>query len=608
MTRETNGPTTDGTSGRWSRVLARVRDSDALLPAVAALSFLVLVLPTLQAVGVTTDEWKYMYASKSYWLYYAELLTSGHGPTDPALLEHWAVNDEHPPLAKSLSALAWGTALVLNGGSLSLWESIAAHRVSTVLLAAATIYLVGRLTAVAHSREAGAVAAFALAFTPRFFAHSRYLALDVPTAATWVLAVWTFRRSFDDARYAALLGVAFGLAVATKLNAFFVPVAVAGWLLVSYRRELVERVRQRAPVDLSDPRERYAIGSLLVLTPLTVLALWPYLWVDPVGHFEEYVRFHLDHYPIPVYYLGETYFGPGPWHYPFVMVAVTVPVTILALAVVGAGRAVRDALTLENRETPLLLANALVPLVVIAAPTHAYDGVRLFMPAFPFVAALAGIGAAELLGRLRDRWPETTDSTAANHGPAVRRYAPLAAALLLVTTPGAVAYATDEPYENTYYNGLVGGQDGALEAGFEVEFWQQSYVELVPFLNERAAEEGVVRVYVPVGGEPLEVYRDGDFANRSIAAFDVPAWVDRGQEGILDDDVVFVDDPADADYYAFITSRGHRAWEDREWRLFRHSDPAYRYAVGGAPLVQVYRLNETNRAIYRGDGADADDD
>lgn len=588
---------------RSSRILARARDSDALLPAVAALCYLALALPTLDAVGVTTDEWKYMYASKSYWLYYEQLLSTGHGPTSPALVERWEVNSEHPPLAKSLSALTWGTALVLNGGSLGLWESVVAHRVSTVLLAAVAIYLVGRLTAVVHSRAAGAVAAFALAFTPRFFAHSRYLALDVPVAATWVLAVWTFRRGFDDARYAAVTGVAFGLAVATKLNAFFVPVAVAAWLVVSYRRELLDRVRRVAPVDLGDPRERNAIGSLLVLTPLTVLVLWPYLWVEPVGHFEAYLRFHLDHYPIPVYYLGESYLGPGPWHYPFVMVAVTVPVSILALAIVGAGRAVRDAYTLENRDTPLLLVNALVPLVVIALPTHAYDGVRLFMPAFPFVAALSGVGAVEALRRLRVHYPGSAPSTEADRDPSVRRYAPLAVALLLVTAPGGIAYATDGPYENTYFNGLVGGGDGALEAGFEIEYWQQSYLELVPFLNERAAEEGVVRVYVPVGGEPLEMYRDGDFANRSIAELDTPGWVDRRQAGILDDDVVFVVHPSEADYYAFVTAQGHRAWDDREWRLFRCGDPAYRYTVDGAPLVQIYRLNETNRAIYQGTDA-----
>lgn len=573
-------------------------------PVAAALSYLALAVPTLGRVGLSWDEWIYLSASKAHWLYYVTLFGSGRGPTDPALMDLWRMNSEHPPVAKSLSSLTWGTALALNGGHLDVWSSIAAHRLSTALLAAVSIYLVGRLATVADGPAAGAVAAVALAFTPRFFAHSRYLALDVPMAAAWVIAVWTFRRGFDDARYAALTGVAFGFAVATKLNAFFIPFAVGAWLLVAYRRELVDRLRRRRPVDLGDRRERYAIVSLVVLTPLTVVALWPYLWVHPVEHALAYVEYHLQHFPIPLYYLGRTYPGPGPWHYPFVMVAVTVPVTILALALVGAGRAVADAYGLENRDTPLLLTNALVPLVVIALPTHAYDGVRLFMPSFPFLAALAGIGAAELVrrGRAALRGRVGRRSVPSFEGDPVARYGPVAVALLLVATPGGMAYAADGHHENSYFNGLIGGREGALDAGFEIEYWQQAYAETLPFLNERAAAEGTVRIYVPVGGSrPYRIYRDGDisyFLGLTSGDVALPAWVDPNQTGVLDDDVVLVDDPAEADYYVFITRQGHWGWGEREWRLFRHGRPAFRHTAGGAPLVQAYRTNETNRRVW----------
>jgi glycosyltransferase involved in cell wall biosynthesis len=62
--------------------------------------------------------------------------------------------------------------------------------------------------------------------------------------------------------------------------------------------------------------------------------------------------------------------------------------------------------------------------------------------------------------------------------------------------------------------------------------------------------------------------------------------------------------PAAADYYAFITREGHWSWGEREWRLFRRGEPAFQYSAGGAPLVQVYELYETNTAVYLGNVSD----
>jgi hypothetical protein len=96
--------------------------------------------------------------------------------------------------------------------------------------------------------------------------------------------------------------------------------------------------------------------------------------------------------------------------------------------------------------------------------TPAHDGVRLFLPTFFFLAAMAGWGTlwlAELIERLTDSW-------------AMRWPRVLATGLVLV--PSAWQLVTTHPYELSYYNELVGGPRGAWKsAGFELTYWYDAF-------------------------------------------------------------------------------------------------------------------------------------
>jgi hypothetical protein len=137
-----------------------------------------------------------------------------------------------------------------------------------------------------------------------------------------------------------------------------------------------------------------------------------------------------------------------------------VPVTILIAAAIGIvwalGQIRRDRLPLY------FLVHFLTFPVLRMLPTPAHDGIRLFLPTFFFLAALAGWGTVALA---RDICRRT------------RMPAPIAVSVLaaLVLGPAALDLARIHPFELSYYNALIGGPRGAWHRGFELTYWFDAF-------------------------------------------------------------------------------------------------------------------------------------
>ncbi|MCD6290229.1 MAG: glycosyltransferase family 39 protein, partial [Anaerolineae bacterium] len=247
-------------------------------------------------------------------------LSEALDPTNIGL--SFGLNHEHPPIAKAISGLGW--ALTRR------WLPLpTAHRVGPMALAAALVALIYIAVRQAGAGKPAAIAgALALLGMPRLFFHAHVAGLDLPAAAMWFFATWAFRR-LHERRYAwAWLGsgLAFGLALSTKISNVLIPISLGVWILTDRRR-----------------LRRWGLwGRLAVLPPLgllTVIVLFPWFWSDTVPKLIEWVRFFtVSHYEIYQYYLGKTYLEL-PWHYPYVIVLTTTPALILALAILGATRA-----------------------------------------------------------------------------------------------------------------------------------------------------------------------------------------------------------------------------------------------------------------------------
>jgi hypothetical protein len=204
---------------------------------------------------------------------------------------------------------------------------------------------------------------------------------------------------------------------------------------------------------------------------------WPWLWLDFFGHLTEYFGRTTGRVSLNVWYLGQVFKDvEAPWHFPWVMTLVTVPVGILLLAGIGLWGARRR--ILSDPATSLIVGSVVAPLVLFSLPRVAvYDGARLFLIAFPGIALLAGVGVSGFHKWLVAReWPAR----------------PILGILLATQVAGVM---TTTPYYLSYYNVAVGGTPGAERLGFEVSYWGDSYSrDFFHKMTEAVPDNAIVQV------------------------------------------------------------------------------------------------------------------
>lgn len=127
----------------------------------------------------------------------------------------------------------------------------------------------------------------------------------------------------------------------------------------------------------------------------------------------------------------------------------------------------------------LFFISALTPILAIAvSKSLVYDNDRMYMAAFPFLAALAGVGFTFLLSiwkKASSRWNK----------PALLQ-AGTVLLFLLAFAPELVTMVRLYPHYLSYYGEGVGGVSGANKLGLETTYWCESYSLAFPIINEQA--------------------------------------------------------------------------------------------------------------------------
>jgi hypothetical protein len=249
-----------------------------------------------------------------------------------------------------------------------------------------------------------------------------------------------------------------------------------GWILavplgVWVLRRLIARAFPRSPLWGTERPALEVWTAILAFAPVVGWLGNPAWWRETLPRLAHYYMLSNDRQhalpDIQIIYFGQVYEYALPWHNAWVLIAITVPLSILVAAVLGLvwslGQFRRDRLPLY------FLIHFLTFPVLRMLPTPAHDGVRLFLPTFFFLAAFAGWGTAALardLARLIGGWQK-----------------PLVGALGIgVLAPAAYELAHVHPFELSYYNALIGGPAGAWRRGFELTYWWDSF-------NSRVLEE-----------------------------------------------------------------------------------------------------------------------
>ena len=454
---------------------------------------------SLPEVGVTDDDDFYLPAGHSYFRWARKALK------DPALAlrkdqldAHWSLNREHPPLAKWLI----GAGRYLGHESTGLMPALDAGRLGTCFFLALVVSLIFALARERLGTMPALFAALAFLLIPRLAFHGRVNTLDMPVAAMSTLFVFTFWRLHRQgtAKALALMTLAFGLALSTKLNAPFTLFACGVfWLVESVPKFRGDREGIRFP----------ELPLWLVVVPLGGLiiqvGLWPWLWPDLIDRYIEYVRFHMGHYPIYLFYDGQIWDRPfAPWHAPFAYTWAVLPTTLLFAALVGTAVLVRQAIGWERfdrRSSPnegrfarFILIHAFIAIGTVAfSPVPKYGGIKLFLPFFPLLAIAMGFGLQRLLEALPQRkWS-----------------LPLLMALLL--SSGVIDSWKYRGQELSSFGAHVGGLSGAVQRGYERQYYDVFDRHLARWLSENTKPDA--RVYFEPNHK--EYVRSGPYLKRT---------------------------------------------------------------------------------------------
>jgi hypothetical protein len=430
--------------------------------------------------------------------------------------------------------------------------------------------------------------------------------------APTLFGVWVLRDVLrpTPATILGLLAVAAGLVL--KLDMVFVG---AFALLLLYA---IVRASDRRPGYLGIVRFPTALVWMALLGPVILFLGWPWMWYDTVEHFRGYVNFHAKHEYYNIAYFGQNYFKPPfPLSYPFGMTALTMPVITLVAGAVGmalflryrframhAGLAERaaspelalpgwrnavvrlclrpwrgarpagapdDEIAAAQERSPgigmFLAINMLVPVLIIAHPkVFIFGGNKHWMPAWPFLALFAGIGAAWGLRRLAAAIPERF----ATPGPG-RRALPLrglaiGAGALLLLAPATQGTAQSHPFGLSHYNLLAGGVPGAADLGMCRQFWGFTTGSLLPWLNANVPRNGTVYFH--------------DTAWDSFRMFQT--------DGTLRQDIRWAGS-ADAAMVSLVHHELHMAeTEHAIWQAYGEAAPAHVLTHEGVSIISVY--------------------
>jgi hypothetical protein len=358
-------------------------------------------------------------------------------------------------------------------------------------------------------------------------------------------------------------GVLWGCALATKANALFLPGVV-----------LVVVVVARVPERWSGgARARWlSLAGAAVAGPLTMVALWPWLWPDPISRYWR----HLEYVSGQVFQVrAESLLSPT------TALLGTTPPALLLLAAVGLVPLIAGARA-RRAEALLVLAWVAVVFGRLHLPGAVnFDGVRHFLELFPAVTIAAGLGGAWLVEQGVAKWSD--------RGRAHRSWLrPAAATVLTVLSVGSVLWSTvrTHPHQLAYWNLLVGGTRGAWDdripqAG---DYWATSYREGLGWLREHA-EPGAV-LTVPIAQHTVDlVARERLRPDLGLAPVTVPNFPDLRPGAMEWLSALAAERPV---YVMFVQRRD---WMNELTRdCLDRLEPEAEWSLDGVALMRIYRF------------------
>jgi hypothetical protein len=216
-----------------------------------------------------------------------------------------------------------------------------------------------------------------------------------------------------------------------------------------------------------------------IIAILTTLALWPFLWPNPVERFLFVLHAMFDTSAnLKMLFMGSEYHAYDlPRRYFPVLLATTLTEPTWILFLIGTLTAfykmIRHKANRAKLTTILLWFGIVISLLVGVNPPNS-DGYRHYLFMLPPVFIFAGLGINEIMKRMNIKWLKL-----------------MLAVLILL--PAIYNDVTLHPYQYTYYNTFVGGTKSAFR-DYETDYWLTCYKEAVENFNQQAPKNAILFV------------------------------------------------------------------------------------------------------------------
>lgn len=535
------------------------------------------VVVNQRGVGIARDEVVYMQSGARYADWWIGLVTFQHGIGEASIARTFGGpgatdnNREHPPVMKTLFGLS---ARLVHGGLGA--DEVTAFRLPSAILHGVLVLLVYGMVLELWGVWEAVLAALLLVLLPRALFHAGLACFDAPSMALWFATVRAYWRGLDGRRWPWQAGVAWGLALGTKHTALLLPFALGAHYLIlgalaahRARSELGGTTRTARALALA----RAVIGhrwrvivSLAVLGPLTLYAVWPWLWFDPVHHVRDWLAFHLAHVHYNYEYLGRNWNAPRfPWHVAPVTTLFTVPASTLAAAAIGAGVWIAGRTPRAPRAPALLLALSAAASIgpFLLGTTPIFGAEKHWMPVLPTIGIAAAVGAV---------WAARAAARSAARLRAVPERIAIAVVAGGVALAAAVETQVAEPYALTWYSALAGGAPGGADLGMNRQFWGVAMRGVLPRLAAEARPAGPTFVYTHDASPAWGMYQREGLVPRTL--------LDAGweQAGIERSDLAVVIHELHFNRHDYLI-----------WKSYGTVQPIDVLTSDGVPIVSVYR-------------------
>ena len=406
-------------------------------------------------------------------------------------------------------------------------------------------------------RIAALCAALLVALDPFLIANSKVLHVDGLLAAFMIasaLALLVYLRE-KRWRWLVLSGVLGGLALLTKSPALFlVPYAAlclgTGVLtghdgVVGWRREALAGL------------------AWLAIVCLVYFALYPAMWVDPLGTPRIVYGWAAQRlawaHPSPLYFLGQPIVGdPGPAYY---LVAWGCKLTALVsvFGLVGSLAVLFDRRYSRQERVTVGLVFAFAFFFTLQMMIGAKKMPRYLLPAFPVVDIIAGLGLVWWAGRITGAGAKAPQRKPRGSDQQARATFILTVALCLLLQAALVF--PHHPYYGAHFNELVGSRAGVWALATQ---WQGEGLDIAArMLNAVPGAGG------QVVGSHMPTMFGQYFVGRTVSVDDPADWVVFGINNAMRDEG---------------TESG------AAWDFYRRRQPWATVRLNGQPYVWAYSL------------------